>query len=425
MSEIFKDQIEINPCSIKPDGTRKSIMLLGGSGHQVPAIETAKRLGYRTVLCDYLPDNPGQYVADVFYQESTTDRELMLAIARSEGIDGVLSFGSDVAAPTAAYIGETLELPTNPLKSVEILSEKYLFRPYLAEHGFNCPKTVSFSADITVNELMNHARHMQLPVVLKPTDSSGSRGVTVINELNKAAVEAALAYAQEFSRNRILVLEEYITYEYPYLIGGDIFVAEGKVQFWGLMQCLRDKELAALVPVGKAYPAGLTTKQMAAAQAEIQRLVTSLNLKFGEMNVEVIIGPNNTPYILELAGRAGGNMIPLQLQDISGINLIEALVRYSMGEPPANVTFTGNSKLIATSVLHARQTGSFKAVTYAPEIEPYVYREIVYVQPGDHVEKLNYGAKAIGVVFLEFKSKEEYEILLPRINQLIQVQVYN
>ena len=100
----------------------RSILLLGGSRHQVPAIEAAKRLGYRTVLCDYLPDNPGQFVADAFYQESTTDRELMLTIARREGVSGVLSFGSDVAAPTASYVAESLGLPANPLDSVEILS---------------------------------------------------------------------------------------------------------------------------------------------------------------------------------------------------------------------------------------------------------------------------------------------------------------
>lgn len=102
--------------------SQKSILLLGGSKQQVIAIETAKRLGYRTVLCDYLPDNPGQYAADVFYQESTTDRELMLSIARKEGVSGVLAYSSDPAAPTAAYVAEQMGLPTNPLESVEILS---------------------------------------------------------------------------------------------------------------------------------------------------------------------------------------------------------------------------------------------------------------------------------------------------------------
>ena len=82
----------------------KSILMLGGSRQQVVAIEKAKQLGFRTVLCDYLPDNPGQYVADVFYQESTTDRERMLEIARAEGVSGVLAYASDPAAATAAYV---------------------------------------------------------------------------------------------------------------------------------------------------------------------------------------------------------------------------------------------------------------------------------------------------------------------------------
>lgn len=402
---------------------KKSILLLGGSRHQVPAIECAKRLGYRTVLCDYLPDNPGQYVADVFYQESTTDRELMLDIARREHIDGVLSFGSDVAAPTASYIAEVLGLPGNPLKSVEILSEKYLFRPYLAEHGFNCPKSLSLPATSTVEEVLEEARELRLPILLKPTDSSGSRGISVLNDLSEGQLSKALAYAREFSRNGILELEEFIEYGFPHLIGGDIFVAEGKVKFWGLMSCLRDTDLAALVPVGKAYPSGLSKDQVGALQEEVQKLVTSLGLSFGEMNLEVIMGADGKPYIVELGGRAGGNMIPLQLQDISGIDLVEASIRYTMGDGPVDVFFDDGGKVIATSVLHARESGAFERVEYAPSIRPHVYREMVYVEPGDHVEKLNYGAKAIGVVFLRFDSQREMELALRDINETIKVKV--
>lgn len=401
----------------------RSIMLLGGSRHQVPAIEAANRLGYRTVLCDYLPDNPGQYVADVFYQQSTTDRELMLEIAHEEGVSGVLSFGSDVAAPTASYIAEDMGLPGNPLKSVEILSEKYLFRPYLAEHGFNSPKSASFSKDETPEQVLAHAEGMHFPVLLKPTDSSGSRGVSVLREHSVEALAAALDYAREFSRNGILVLEEFIEYSFPHLIGGDIFVAEGQVRFWGLMSCLRDKKLAALVPVGKAYPAGLSIEQDCALKEEVQKLVSSLSLQFGEMNLEVIMGPEGKPYIVELGARAGGNMIPLQLQDISGINLVEALVRYTMGEGPLDVTFEGNDKVVATSVLHASKTGVFQCVSYAEELEPYIYRDMVYVEPGDHVEKLNYGSKAIGLVFLKFDSAEQMWDILNRISDLIDVEV--
>ena len=143
----------------------KTILLLGGSDFQVSAIECAKRLGLRTVLCDYLPDNPGQYVADVFYQKSTTDQELMLEVARAEKVDGVLSFCSDVALPSAAYVAEQLGLPTNPLPSVEVLSKKQLFHPYLAEHGFACPHIVSFSVGTDSAEVieLHHPNKVDAP----------------------------------------------------------------------------------------------------------------------------------------------------------------------------------------------------------------------------------------------------------------------
>ena len=82
--------------------TRKKILLLGGSAQQIVAIKTAKRLGYYTVLCDFLTDNLGQYEADKFYLVSTTDKNAVLEVAKKERIDGVLAYASDPAAPTAA-----------------------------------------------------------------------------------------------------------------------------------------------------------------------------------------------------------------------------------------------------------------------------------------------------------------------------------
>ena len=69
--------------------SRQKILLLGGSAQQVVAIETAKRMGYHTVLCDYLPDNPGQYVADKYYNVSTTDVEAVYEVAKNEGVSGI------------------------------------------------------------------------------------------------------------------------------------------------------------------------------------------------------------------------------------------------------------------------------------------------------------------------------------------------
>lgn len=401
------------------DGSQKSILLLGGSRQQVVAIKTAKRLGYRTVLCDYLPDNPGQYFADVFYHESTTDRAKMLEIARREAVSGVLAYSSDPAAPTAAYVAEKLGLPTNPLASVEILSEKHLFRKHLRECGLPCPKAVPVSANATPLDLVHLSSTMSRPVVLKPTDSSGSKGISVLPNPDVPSLESALDHARQFSRNGTLMLEEFISASFPRVVGGDVFIVDGKVEFWGIMSCLRDKELGGLVPIGERNPSGLSAAQLKRCKDVIQMLVDSLGLQFGELNVEIIIGKDGVPYFLELGARAGGNMIPVQLSDISGIDLVEANVRFAMGDTSMSVAFEGNDKPVCSFVLHASRDGRFCGVRYDESIEPYVYREVMYVEQGDAVSVFDGANKALGIVFLRFDDASQMEDALDRIGELI------
>ena len=400
---------------------QKSILMLGGSRQQVVAIETARRLGYRTVLCDYLPDNPGQHVADVFYQESTTDRKLMLQIAREEQVSGVLAYSSDPAAPTAAYVAEHMGLPTNPLDAVETLSEKHRFRMHLAKVGLPCPKAVSLTASSTAVEALALAskNDMRYPLVLKPTDSSGSKGVTIIDQSDSDIFAMALTHAADFSRNRILVLEEYIKASFPRVIGGDVFVVDGKVCFWGLMSCLRDEALGGLVPIGERNPSGLTPLQTAKVKQVIQDLITSLNIRFGELNVEVIVGKDDVPYMLELGARAGGNMIPVQLSDISGIDLVEANVRYAMGDNSLDVRFEGSDAAIATYVLHADRAGIFTDVSIDPALEPHIYRRVMYVNPEEPVESFDGANKALGIFFLRFDDVTQMETALSTIQRQI------
>lgn len=400
-------------------GAEKTLLLLGGSKQQVVAIETAKRLGYRTVLCDYLPDNPGQFTADVFYQESTTDRVKMLEIARQENVSGVLAYSSDPAAPTAAFVAEELGLPTNPLASVETLSEKHLFRRFLAVRGFPCPKSVAVSADSSAEDLLRIASSMSAPWVLKPSDSSGSKGISILAEPDVESFERAAAHAREFSRNGVLVLEEYIESVFPRVIGGDVFVVDGNVTFWGLMSCLRDEGLGGLVPVGERNPSGLSDAQISRCKETIQALVTALDIRFGELNVEIILGKDDTPYFLELGARAGGNMIPVQLSDISGIDLVEANVRYAAGDHSMDVAFDGNDVPIATFVLHVSEDGTFRGVDYDESIRPHIYREVMYAKPGDQVSSFDGSNKALGLVFLRFDSVPQMESMLEHAGCLI------
>ena len=123
----------------------RKLLLLGGSSQQVKAIETAKQQGYYTVLCDFLPDNPGQYVADKFYLVSTTDKEAVLRVAQSEQIDGIVAYSSDPAAPTAAYVAEKMGLPGIPHKIADSFCVKNLVRQFLRENMFSVPMSLEIT----------------------------------------------------------------------------------------------------------------------------------------------------------------------------------------------------------------------------------------------------------------------------------------
>lgn len=305
----------------------KKILLLGGSSQQVIAIETSKRLGLFTVLCDYLPDNPGQYHADKFYQTSTTDKEAILKIAQDEGVNYTIAYASDPAAPTAAYVAEKMGLPTNPYKAVETLCNKDMFREFLYSHGFNIPRAEGFKSK---EEAVASIDSFSFPIIIKPVDSSGSKGVTVIEDESK--LEEAIDFAFSFSRGHRIIIEDFIEKKHPYLIGGDIFVSDGKVIQWGLMNCHRDTSVNPLVPIGKSYPPILDDGDLDKVKETLQRIVTELGFQFGPMNVEVIIDKNDRVFPIDIGPRSGGNMIPDLIGMIFDCDVVEMSIRVAMGE---------------------------------------------------------------------------------------------
>lgn len=402
---------------------QKKILLLGGSTQQVVAIKAAKELGYYTVLCDYLPDNPGQYIADKFYQVSTTDIEAVYNVAKTENVDGILPYASDPAALPAAIVCERLGLPTNPVKSVEILGLKHPWRNFLRKNGFACPKSKSFSPSITKDEFKKLIADFEFPVVVKPTDSSGSKGVSVLDNL--LTFKEAVEWASQYSRNKILIVEEYIKRGFPNVIGGDIFVWDGKIVLWGEMLCLRDEVNSPLIPIGKIFPSGLSEVQTKKLHAELQKLINALDISFGEFNIEVIIDNNDNVHFLELGPRAGGNMIPVQLSDVYSIDLIKANIWAAMGEKPDFVGrhIVAKDVFFMHYVLHSYNDGKFKGLWIEEELKKNIYRTVLYKKYGDNLEKFDGAGKAVGIIFLQFDTLSQMDVFCENHNNLIKVLV--
>lgn len=401
----------------------KKILLLGGSAQQLVAIRAAKELDYYTVLCDYLPDNPGQYEADKFYGVSTTDVEAVYKIAQKEQVNGILAYASDPAALPAAIVAEKLGLPTNPAKSVEKLGLKYPWRKFLHDKGFACPKFFSFNPQTSINQIKEKAQDFTFPIVVKPTDSSGSKGVTRLDDWD--GLEKAIRWADEYSRNKVLLVEEFIQRGYPYVIGGDIFVWDGKIVLYGEMDCLRDTLRSPLIPIGKKKPSGLNKKQEEIVHRELQRVVTALGIRFGEMNIEILLDKDDNVHFLELGPRAGGNMIPIQLSDAFGIDLVKANVQAAMGVKPDFVDKQVKALpgCYMHYVLHSYKEGVFDSIKIDESIKNFVYREVIYKKPGDRVEVFDGAGKALGIVFLHFDTVDEMEYFCGNHNLLIKVNL--
>jgi len=393
----------------------KKILLLGGSAQQVIAIETAKRLGYYTVLCDFLPDNPGQYVADKFYLTSTTDKEAVLSVARIEQIDGVLAYASDPAAPTAAYVAEKMGLPTNPYTAVDTLCNKAEFREFLSNAGFNAPQCGGYS---TADEAVADVKRFNLPIIIKPVDSSGSKGVTVLHTLEHA--QEALDFAFSFSRGHRIIIEEYIEKKHEYLIGGDVFVVDGKITLWGLLNCHRDPAVNPLVPVGKSYPLALGEKDMDAVKLTLQRMVDQLGIRFGAMNVELVVDELGKVWPIDVGPRNGGNMIPDLLGLIFGVDIVEMSIKAAMGTANSTTVHEGKH-CFATHNLHSCKEGIFREIRFSPTIEKHIIKKCIYKKCGDPVAYFDNAAKALGIVFMKFDNERQMHNQLNTITNEIEI----
>lgn len=390
----------------------KKILLLGGSAQQVIAIETAKKHGFYTVLCDFLPDNPGQYVADKFYLVSTTDKEAVLKVAREEKIDGVLAYASDPAAPTAAYVAEKLGLPTNPYESVETLCNKDKFRAFLKDNGFNTPVAMGYSDKNIDTSLFS------LPVIIKPVDSSGSKGTTVLHSWDK--LDEAVDFSFSFSRSHRIIVEEFIEKKHEYLIGGDIFVADGKVILWGLLNCHRDNRVNPLVPVGKSHPLMLEEKDVQSVKDTLQKMVDDLGLKFGSVNVELVVDKNNKVWPIDVGPRAGGNMIPDLLGMIFDVDVVEMAVLTAMGQN-IDAKVKDGIPYYATHNLHSSKNGEYKTIEFDERLEKFIIKKCLYKKEGDEVAYFDNAAKALGIIFMKFPDGESARDVLAKVHELYKV----
>lgn len=398
----------------------KKLLLLGGSAQQVIAIEKAKELGYYTVLCDYLADNPGQYVADKFYLVSTTDKDAVLKVAIEEQIDGVLAYASDPAAPTAAYVAQELDLPGNPYDSVCILCEKDKFRKFLSENGFCTPKAQGYNTtELALSDLQNGVFHF--PVIVKPVDSSGSKGVGRIDCIDEAM--AKLQYAMEFSRQKRIIVEEYVE-KFGYQIAGDGLSIDGKLVF----RCFANDHFNPkcenpFVPISASFPYNMPEWVQEKVHNEIQRLITLLSMKTCTYNFDMRIDKDYNVYLMEVAPRDGGNYIPQLIKYATGVDLVECSIKAALGEP-IKISATQPQGYWSYFAVHSLKNGILSKISIDETFaQNHIIENHVVKRKGDEIKSFTGANTTLGCLLLKFTSMEEMLWAMDNSEEWIQVIV--
>lgn len=397
----------------------KRVLMLGGSIYQTYAIKEAVKQGHYVITCDYLPDNPGHKYAHEYHNVSTTDKEAVLELARELKVDGVVAYASDPAAPTAAYVCEKLGLPTSPYKSVKILSKKHLFRKYLAEHGFNVPQARSY---VKYEDAWAEIDDFRLPVMVKPVDSSGSKGVNKMTDKSqlKAFVEDALSY----SRDKIFLIEEFIEKQGPQ-ISGDAFSVDGKLVFHCLGNEFYSKKVDKdFAPLGECWPTVMPKEVINTLETDLQRLITSLGMKSNAYNVEAIYGKDGKIYILELGARSGGSLIPQVTAMATGVDMVPYVIKAAIGEDCSDLKMAPVKGFWSNYMAHANKTGKYAGIEYEESFKKnHLVDYVTDTKIGDPIHKYRDAQDCVGELILRYDNMEQMNVMIEKMDKYVHVKV--
>ena len=400
----------------------RKLLLLGGSRYLVPVIRIARELGVYTITCDYLPDNTAHKYSDEYCNLSIVDKDAVLDFAQKARIDGIMSFACDPGVTTAAYVAEELGLPfQGSYKSTCILQDKGLFRQFLQDNHFNTPRAKSYA---NAKEPFNDIDYFNWPVIVKPVDSAGSKGVTKVENIE--SLKDAISVATDNSPGKLFIIEDFLTFD-GYHSSADVFTIDGQVQFVTYSDQLFDEEADnPYTPAFIVWPSTMAGQHQEYLTSEIQRLMTLLQMKTGIYNIETCVGSDGRPYIMEVSPRGGGCKIA-ELQDMAfGTNLIENEIRSAVGLELAPMSQNACDGHWCEMVVHAEpgQSGTLKGISILPAVEDkYVKLVDITARPGDRVLPFTGANMSLGDIFLRFASRAELDEVVGRSRQWLNIQV--
>ncbi|MFK7058786.1 ATP-grasp domain-containing protein [Flavobacterium oreochromis] len=296
----------------------KKLAVIGAGYLQLPLVLKAKKMGIEVHCFAWKDGAVCSEISDFFYPMSVVDKEEILKVCRQIKIDGILTIATDIAVPTISYIAEKLNLISNSYQSALQSTNKYLMRQAFKEAKCSIPKFVEVDSDKSDFKL-------KYPLIVKPQDRSGSRGVCRVN--NKEDLELAIQIALHESIVKSAIIEEYIE-------GKEVSVESISWQGKHYILTITDKVTTNsphFVEIAHHQPTTFSLEIIEKIKKETLKSLDALQIKFGAGHTEIKITPEGEVYVIEIGARMGGDFIGSHLVQLStGYDFLEGVINIAL-----------------------------------------------------------------------------------------------
>jgi biotin carboxylase len=374
------------------------VMFIGAGIYQFPGIKKAKELGYTAVAMDRDRNAPGLKIADISAVLDVKDIDGAIKLAKKNNIDGVLTIASDIAVPTVAAVAEELNLPGIGREVALAATNKAQMREKLAQYGI--PST-TFHKVNTLQQTITWAKKIGFPVVIKPTDSAGSRGVTKVNRIEE--IKNAFFLAKSFSIEQCLLVEEYMDGQE---VAVDAFIYKGKLYCMTVSDKIRTPP-PYLLDTTVIFPTNYPEK-MVQEICDITRDATfkAVGIDNSPIHVELMMTKDG-PKIVELAARGAGFKVFTDIMRmVTGIDTLDASIRLSLGLKPNLSKTVEKASVLKFFDNKPGLLKNLRGVDEAKKLKGIVDLE-VYIKPGDIIKPLTCGSDRIGHIITLADTREK------------------
>ncbi len=360
-------------------------------------------------------DNPGQYLVDLYIHVSTTDVEAIVTIAKKHQINAILGYASDPATYTAAVVSNILNLPGNSQHSIELLTHKGSFRNLQQNIGIPVPPFLLFSSkDI----LSGWKPDLPFPYIIKPVDSSDTKGVFYIKD-NRDFKEKALE-SLRYTRCDTLIAEAFVHSEICNL-HGDGFVLNGTLIFMALGKLMYYSNSTNLKPSATWYPGDVDSQWHLEAERQINIIIKAAGFENGPINIEARADASGKLYIMEVGPRSGGGMTPQTITHAYGFDMLKATFDWLEGNEINLYTHHPRHTMLVT--VHVNKTGQIVEISEHQDLVPFLIEAHLYVKTGDFVKSYDQPGSSLGAYIyqfendflLKYKANELYDKIIDQI----------